>query len=77
MLLTDEEIENTLLRFAYDPSARAMPFAKYLIKAQLKKLVEWGNEPCNGENHWGTIYEPPKLKRECPDYWQDLLGEVK
>ena len=46
-----------------------------VAKAQLKKVVEWGNEVCVGrENHPG--YDNV-LRRACSHCWQALLEEVK
>ena len=43
-------------------------------KAQLKKVVEWGDEKCphSNEPEWENW-----LRRECTECWQVLLEEVK
>ena len=45
---------------------------KYTNKAQLKKVVEWGDEDCphREQNGW-------HLKHYCPKCWQSLVDEVK
>ncbi len=49
-----------------------------VAKAQLKKVVEWGDTRCDGdEKHYGSQFIPPPLKRNCPECWQALLEEVK
>jgi len=75
ILLTDEEIHsagrvNTEFK---DTSNGVVCEESYdlnkILKAQLKKIYDWGNEPCP---HWVG-----DLKRECPDCWQTLLEEIK
>lgn len=48
-------------------------------KEMLRWLVVWGDEDCRGEDHWGTIYSPPKKKHRCLDCWQELkeLAELE
>ena len=45
-----------------------------LAKAQLKKVVEWGDDLCleHANKQVINVY-----KRECPQCWQALLEEVK
>lgn len=71
--LTDEEIENTIR--PYPPYLEFMPEVSVVIKAQLKKVYEWGNEPCP---HWKVnkgIYNPKR--RECDICWSELKKEIE
>ena len=65
--LTDEEISNALdEQFGTDKER-----FQFVAQAQLKKVVEWGNEDCLAELHRGG------KRRNCPECWQSLLDEVK
>ncbi len=49
-----------------------------LCKAQLKKVVEWLNNPCT-EHKFEAIKRASFClwRRQCPKCWQALLEEVK
>ena len=51
------------------------PIADAIAKAQLKEMVEWGDDTCDDTTHDG--YVNSILRRECPDCWQVLLEEGK
>ena len=73
MLLTGEEInELTEVWFNADED---VDWAITLVQAQLKKIVEWGNERC--PHFEGTIGGQTPTKRECYHCWQTLLDAVK
>ena len=70
VLLSEEEIDIALMRNCSDGYGG-------VAQAQLKKVVEWGDEDCDGDDtHWGTIYSPLKPKRQCPQCWQALKEEA-
>ena len=49
-----------------------------LLKAQLKKVVEWGDEDCFDHNGARRREQGWHIKRRvCPECWQTLLEEVK
>ena len=89
LLLTDEEITDWLYNSLKEIEAeegvklsdRAFiadfltPRIKVRFKAQLKKVMEWGNEDCP---HPST-FDGQRLtkKKNCPECWKDLLDEVK
>ena len=88
MLLTDEEIKRGI-REEYD---RRYPFVRSsmadldcynaVAKAQLKQMVEWGNEECSDHSHFdskdgGMLLSTTKIRGECYFCWQSLLEEVK
>ena len=80
--LTDEEIEYEIKYVAEHNDLPLEVTLKALLgsgaKAQLKKVVEWGDTRCDGdERHYGSQFSPPPLKRNCPECWQALLEEVK
>ena len=74
MLLTDEEIQVIFDRAKRTPTAPVDCYIcrKNLAKAQLKKVVEWGNEDCPHNTPSGRV----KFARECHLCWQTLLKEV-
>lgn len=85
--LTDEEID-AIIDKAYKDNRGVMPqgyvdkdIGDNSAKAQLKKVAEWGNEPCEERSHWVLLDNmtqcPMPLKRECPLCWQALLEEIK
>lgn len=87
-LLTDEEINkiklNTINRDHYcdpktgecfDPAEET--YIKEGARAQAKKILDWGNEPCSHRDNDFPCpdYVPPELqfpKRECRDCWDEL-----
>lgn len=48
-----------------------------ISKAQLKKVVEWGNSFCTTIDHYGSDKRANTRKRECRKCWQALLKEVE
>ena len=62
--LTDEEIRNA--QWGSDMAFEDM------CHAQLKKVVEWGDEECGEHSHRMTL-----SRRMCPECWQTLLEEVQ
>ncbi len=73
ILLTDEENPHKLIvgeglesvfdkHYAFEAGA----------KAQLKKVVEWGEEDCTDRSHSGTM-----PRRSCGFCWQSLLEEIR
>ncbi len=78
MLLTDEEIDRIVLLCYTDNKISCVQWAvKEGIKAQLKKVVEWGEEECPHKTvRAGGIYQLYH-RRDCPQCWQSLLEEVK
>ncbi len=48
------------------------------LKAQLKKVYEWGKETC--KEHRSPVmreYDRFQLRRDCVICWQALLGEIQ
>ena len=81
--LTDEEIKRVMETMSsqgimLNPEDY-LEEGKAVAKAQLKKVVEWGDEPCY--IHLvkdGAVDTTEGIKRrECPKCWQALLEEVK
>jgi len=80
ILLTDEEIEESSQVDMFLPNGEVDPDCGYLrgrqqvARAQLKRVAEWGNEPCP---HPST-FDGQRLtkKKNCPDCWQVLLKEA-
>ena len=68
VLLTDEEIlEYAGMTDDYLQDHRGM------CQAQLKKVVEWGDEPCIEHQYYGDSGEIiVRPRRRCPQCWQDL-----
>ena len=67
MLLTDGEINLCGIKHVLTKED-----AQFIVKAQLKKFMEWGNGPCP---HLPGPYS--MRKRACDKCWQALLEEVK
>jgi len=86
MLLTDEEIMKTLaFRKAGMLMGQAMgdtegdkPLyqARYIAKAQLKRVAGWGMEWCQAGFHNDNEMWPIH-RYQCEDCWQALLEEIK
>ena len=81
ILLTDEQIDKAMkyaIDWAQDYTMRggkadSIP-ERQVAKAQLKKVVEWGDEVCSDETHhphYDCMY-----KRCCSSCWQALLKEI-
>ena len=68
--LEDEEIQKILIEYGAKPWSGDL--FDIIAKAQLKKFINWGNEPCDVKEH----YELNAKKRQCEACWQDLLEEV-
>ena len=46
-----------------------------VVKAQLKKVVEWGNEECREHKYYP---QPPYWpRRRCNECWESLLKETE
>ena len=80
MILTDKEIikhidASTEYDYVdYDSCETLSTFDVHpLLKAQLKKVVGWGEEECAG--HEG--YQYSLQRRQCSECWQSLLKEVE
>lgn len=82
ILLTDEEIRGEIAKLPptdlYTPSAyeeSSIAWNEFISKAQLKKVAEWGNEPC--PHILTQIMDGSETKkRNCEACWQALLKEV-
>ena len=73
MLLNEEERINILNDFLFDKKeTNRLILLDMGAKAQLKKVVEWGDEPCN--QHINLVHDAHR--HECLLCWQSLLGEV-
>lgn len=68
--LTDKEAE-IIFETSHRDNGRKEIFRE-IAKAQLKKVVEWGDESC--EEH---AVNQGTRKRDCPFCWQVLLEETK
>jgi len=81
ILLTDEEILEAMNRKPFDCVRHVTLSDGYadelseIAKAQIEKIVEWGNERC--PHFEGTIGGQTPTKRECYHCWQTLLDAVK
>jgi len=61
ILLTDEESDNYLGENL-----------DLLLKAQARKVVEWGNQRC--DKHMGINHDIPRHR--CFECWNELKGEI-
>ena len=91
MLLTDEEIKEASRGIKVPSSTLEleewfggmdkffMEVKKVVAEAQLKKVIEWGNQQCTTHANCGTsgILTTGWYRKECPKCWQALLEEVK
>ena len=68
--LTDDERMD--LRMVPYKNAREWEYA--LIKAQLQKMVEWGDGFCD-EGYWSLEWGHLK-RRQCEHCWAELKAEV-
>lgn len=93
--LTDEEIKELMIKSdavyelpgfavtASDTSKWAGRLLAYALKAQLKKVYEWGNETCDNDDHWQhkfgdiNVRLHPLYRRNCGLCWQELLKEIE
>ncbi len=79
--LTDDEITKAIDEVYYKGTGiyQVNVADKAIAKAQLKKVVEWGNERCPHTKDFDGIENIPALlyKRFCGVCWQALLEEVK
>lgn len=78
--LTDEEIQVALEDELDENLFKEKGFATnskelFIAKAQLKKVVEWGDMPCVEHEH-GAL-QGYYMRRLCKECWQALLEEVK
>lgn len=76
--LTDEETEMIVARHRKECEPCDYSFVEAGAEAQLKKVVDWGNEDCphNREDFYSGE-KRPRCKHQCPKCWQALLEEVK
>jgi len=82
MLLTDEEIAKIMgsvpFGSTYSASENEVAFSwntvRRLNRAQLKKVVEWGNDFCMDNSHYGK--REHNRKGLCLMCWQALLEEI-
>ena len=74
MLLSDKEIQRAWVDKALSDNFEEdiTKHAELVAKAQLKKVVEWGNEPCKDRTHNGEM-----PRRWCWSCWQALLKETE
>ena len=85
ILLTDEEIDKAYLEASLsipDSPTELFDISRHhdraIAKAQLKKVVEWGDELCpHSEVMRGVLIYHDKLRRECLTCWQALLKEIE
>lgn len=70
ILLTGEEIASVCGVIEYEESARKA------VRAQLKKVAEWGDLFCVELDHYGTSKYVDKRQRECRQCWQALKKEA-
>lgn len=80
ILLTDEEIRDAVITrdsrgiVVCEPS-KLDPHFNQVSKAQLKKVIVWGNEPCP---HIGSARESLRTKKKCcQSCWEDLCKECE
>ncbi len=71
IILSPEEIEQVSEEWLN--ADEDVDWANSLNKAQLKKVVEWGDEECL-EHGWGA---EDTARKRCWSCWQVLLEEVK
>ena len=74
MLLREEEISLALRNQGY--TDEVYPELEVVAKAQLKKVVEWGDGHCSLLEH-GDNAKWPIPRKHCLECWQVLLEEVK
>ena len=82
ILLTDEGIKQLVEKWSFEDRCTDYLLALWAAKAQLKKVVEWGEEDCSHtDEELGILCVEetgrPDKKRECDLCWQALLEEVK
>jgi hypothetical protein len=76
ILLTPKEIGNNLDLYkekiypCSDGSFVSTVNVDAVVTAQLKKLLNWGDERCP---HWNSEWH---LKHYCPKCWAELIKEV-
>jgi len=80
--LTDEEIGAIDIGCGMSEIDGTEPFYSYkyeyhLIKAQLKKVYNWGHEDCPHHAATRHIDKPLNRKFQCAVCWQALLEEIK
>ena len=75
MLLTDEEITKAFNHGVRHGDGTYPPEA--IAKAQLKKVVEWGEEECFEHPYKSNIKseEYNRKRHRCFECWQSLLEE--
>ncbi len=76
LLLTDEEMLEDVKKWRKAHNDEMIDFDSHNMlqrKAQLKKVVEWGDEDCPHNPKPIRL----KVKRGCLMCWQSLLDEIK
>ena len=78
ILLTDKEIKQALEseldeNFFKERGFKSNSKELFIAKAQLKKVVEWGSEPCY--EHLSVMGGLPVRRARCEICWQKLLKE--
>ncbi len=78
ILLTDEEMQDAVGRVMADKglsqiAKECITRDSIIAKAQLKKVVEWGSEPCY--EHLSVMGGLPVRRARCEICWQKLLKE--
>lgn len=80
ILLTDKEIGVALdyytgsdLGYPHTSSEYVLGEHRAIAKAQAKKMLEWGIEPCLKHTTGGGVF----TRRECPQCWQQLRKEIE
>lgn len=69
ILLTDEEIKKATEQTGYVmKSDTGKLIIELSLKAHLKKLYDWGNEPCL--KHFASRFHVPR--RSCTKCWSEL-----
>ena len=74
ILLDDAESADTYRQLWFEGTTDELPSMRVrqsIVKAQAKKIYEWGNERCR--NHAGAIVK----RRSCGECWQALYAEIK
>lgn len=84
ILLTDEEIRVEIAKLPptdlYTPSAykeSSIAWNEFIVKAQLKKVVEWGNGDCDCGLERNFDIKRSVHRHLCPKCWQALLKEAE
>ena len=77
ILLDDAESADTYRQLWFEGTTDELPSMRVrqsIVKAQAKKIYEWGNEDCP---HTHDILLHIYSKRQCEECWQVLYEEIK